>query len=152
MRRPLRIALLLALLIAQDLPGQGPDPRLVTLFARAGNRTEFRFQTTHGTLTRGRVTSFDSSSVTLSGGNAVPLAQLDHVWQRGRSWQAGGIVGAILLGAAGAFIGSVGAGLCECSTTQTQGAVEVGLIGAAGGFAIGAGIGSLIPRWRRRYP
>jgi hypothetical protein len=80
-------------------------------------------------------------------------ARVDSLWVRGRATVTGMIVGAAV---AGPITFGLFAWVCEIVSEGTGcdewGLVtELGLSGAAAGALVGAGIGSLVPKWRLRY-
>jgi len=86
------------------------------------------------------------------GTSSVPLAGADTLWVRKRAWVPGMVVGGILGVGFGAFVIAVGSSLCDTqdciSAGQTIGAL---LVSGAVGAALGAGVGALIPKWKRSW-
>ena len=87
----------------------------------------------------------------------VPLLDLERLWVRQRATGRGALVGAgigVLVGIVGGL--AISSVACEpvdggdCSAAEV--AVVTGLLSGAGGGVIGAGVGSLIPVWRLRFP
>lgn len=129
------------------------DGRLLAILSGARSTAEFRVRTATGAASEGTLVRFDSTTLRLHGGNPIPLAQIDRVWEKGRAWDTGAIIGTIVGGAGGAVLGSAAAGICEGDCPTTGQAAGIGaLLGAAAGFVVGVGIGSLVPKWRLRFP
>jgi hypothetical protein len=103
----------------------------------------------------GRVLSRDVAEMILAQGASaalnVPVTDVDSLWIRGTAWKTGAILG----GAVGvtAMTLLVAAPPCLENCEVTPGGVVAGyLIGLAGGALLGAGIGTIIPKWHRRLP
>lgn len=75
----------------------------------------------------------------------------------GRATWIGAAVGGLILGAAGAVLGARLSGIAcidaerPCSPRVVENAVAFGLVGAVGGAALGALVGTSIPTWRTIY-
>jgi len=87
----------------------------------------------------------------------VRLPDVERLWVRGRATGRGALLGAGVGTLAGVLYGLLISDVaCEpvdggdCSTLEV--AAVAGLLGGAGGAAVGAGIGSVIPIWRLRFP
>ena len=99
----------------------------------------------------GALVSLTDTSVTLdtpSTPTSVVMAGIDSVWQRQSAAGNGGFLGAVLGGAIG--------GVAAYKACPDEGCGAVAAIGAGigvlGGAAVGALIGSNIPKWSRRFP
>jgi len=106
-----------------------------------------------GARTEGQIAVASADTLYLSGQPPLHLAAADSVWVRKSSWRRGGTVGAIiggLLAGALAFIGTHWESTAEPGAGGTTAGVAV--VGAGGGFLLGAAIGAAIPHWERRYP
>ena len=84
----------------------------------------------------------------------VPITAIDSLWLRRHSAGKGALIGGIVVGGA-----SFGLGAVVCTAVgEGDGChewgyvVAFGLGGAAVGALLGAGVGSLFPRWRRVDP
>jgi hypothetical protein len=86
--------------------------------------------------------------------NRLALADIDQLWVRGRATGTGAVVGGIAGGvlgiAVGLLIGEVVCNNPDCNANTAVAVVGFGAGGAVAGGLVGAGIGSLIPRWRPR--
>ncbi len=108
----------------------------------------------------GRFVAANETTVTLTSQGAtaqVPLLDLERLWVRKRATGRGALIGAALGVLAGVVGGlAIGSIACEPVDGGNCGAAEVatltGLVGGAGGALIGAGVGSVIPVWRLRFP
>jgi hypothetical protein len=91
--------------------------------------------------------SFDLASVPFQ------AARVDSLWVRGHATMTGAIVGAaIFTPLSFGFWALVCEAVSEGSGCTSWGAVTLlALGGGAGGAALGAGVGYLIPKWRLRY-
>ena len=108
----------------------------------------------------GRFVVSNSTTLTLASRGAstqVRLADLERLWVRGRATRNGAVIGSV----AGLVVGIVGGLLIsgvacdpvdggDCTAAEV--ATVTGLLGGAGGAAVGAGIGFAIPVWRLRFP
>ena len=81
----------------------------------------------------------------------VALAAVDTLWVRqGSAALPGALVGALTLASIGALLEFA---LCDCDTrTGWDQAAPVATRGAVIGAAVGAGLGTLVSRWRRVFP
>ena len=110
---------------------------------------------TSGTLER-----LGMQSVGLQKGDGVPeiaLAEILRVDRRRRSAARGALIGGGIGGLAlGGFLYWILGAVCESTDGCRDQQVNAGLIGVvlggAGGGLLGAGVGSLIPRWERVVP
>jgi len=79
----------------------------------------------------------------------IPATTIDTLWTRGNSTRTGAIVGALLgLGLGAVAAGSLGEGDIDRNALW---AVSLGG-GTVGGGLIGMLIGTVVPRWNRRFP
>lgn len=83
----------------------------------------------------------------------VTWDRIAEVEKRGHAWRKGALIGGIVLGAAGAYIGYEGLGEQPKGTTKEKigdAAIGFGALGAIGAV-LGAGVGWLVPAWQRVY-
>jgi hypothetical protein len=88
---------------------------------------------------------------------AINSREIQRAWVRGKSTKTGAIVGGITGLVGGALIGYLvtnpSSSPCDANNcTRTGVTVISGLLGAAAGTGAGAIVGSLIPKWRLRFP
>ena len=114
-------------------------------------RVEGRFRTVDGTTL-----TLDRDDVPVE----VRLPDMERLWTRGRATGRGAIIGASVGVISGILIvlkfanetcaeeDVIGCGLPHIAGV----AAGAGIVGAAGGAALGAGIGFAIPTWRLRFP
>jgi hypothetical protein len=108
----------------------------------------------------GQFVAANETIVTLSSHGAtaqVPLLDLERLWVRQRATGRGALIGAGVGAVAGVIAGLlISSVACEPvdggDCTAAEVAAVTGLVGGAGGGLIGAGVGSLIPVWRVRFP
>ena len=151
-RLPLALAVLV-LTSASATAAQEPaaPARWRAIFAAADSGAMFRLRVMTGAQHEGRLVRFDSTAVELGGAPAVPLAQVNRLWKRGSAWRTGGVVGAVIVAAGAWGLASFRNSMCDgCSHPDSVRGWAVR--GAVVGFALGAGVGSLIPIWRRAHP
>jgi len=81
---------------------------------------------------------------------AVPTSSIDSLWVRRRGTGRGALIGGIVVGGAAFAVGAVVcSALSEGDGCHNWGEVTVfGLAGGAVGALLGAGVGSLFPKWR----
>jgi hypothetical protein len=154
---PIRSAVLSAwfvlLVPLMRVDGQATPLRDVSL--RAGQTVRVRLR--DGQRFEARLAGVDSSPLALRFARApqvVPASSIDSLWVRRHGAARGALVGGIVVGGAafglGAFVCSA---LSEGAGCHDWGAVGVfTLAGAGAGGLVGAGVGSLFPRWRRVDP
>lgn len=103
-----------------------------------------------------RVVGIDSAARALRFADArlLLVSEIDTLWVRRRATGRGALIGGIVVG--GASFGllvlvcrAIGEGE-ECNAWGTV--IGLTAVGAGGGALLGAGIGSLIPRWQRVDP
>lgn len=134
--------------------------RLDSAIARLQPRATIRAYS-YGVLEEGKFTQTQHDTLWLSSSKSVmtglPIRNVDSLWTRQRSTGRGAIIG----GAAGAAVVSgffflLVNGLCESSNGCSDDyplALAYGVaIGGSGGALVGAGIGTLVRHWQRRYP
>lgn len=115
-----------------------------------------RVRLTDGQWFQGRLAGVDSTTLALRferPGQTVLLATIDAMWLRRRAAWQGAVVGGVALGAA-----STALGVIVCRALSEDGCEKWGIVvlfgaaGAGGGALLGAGVGSLIPIWKRIDP
>lgn len=119
-----------------------------------------RLQTVSAGLLEGVAAAASDQSVLLDrNGDRLEIARADiqKVWVRGRATKKGAIIGGIVGLAAGVTYGLLitrpESSPCDADNCTRAGVTAVsGAIGLAAGAGIGALIGSVIPRWRLRFP
>ncbi len=83
----------------------------------------------------------------------VPITAIDSLWLRRRATGRGAIVGGIVVGGASfAFLTIVCQAISEGQCDAWGAVIGLSVAGAGAGALVGAGIGSLIPRWQRLDP
>lgn len=144
------VLLVLAILFPGDLLGQQPQAfglgtikpgQIVRVRPRTGDRIESRVRSMQG----------DSLVLSTEGSSVVLATQtIDSLWVKGHATGIGAIVGAAI--AAGGSV-VVAAAVCKsiredfpCGESGKAIAASI-----AGGAALGAVIGSVVPQWRLRY-
>lgn len=156
--RPLfRIACLALAAVAQPAMAQGPASAalrslpsdVVVRLSAAGKRSE------------GRLGQTSDDSVTLmlrQGVSSVALASVDTIWRKrrhvGRGALIGGVVGAGLFTG---FLHLIVTAFCDadasaCRKDHNRAWAAGIVLGGSGGALLGAGVGSLFPRWVRILP
>ena len=118
---------------------------------RAGQTVRVRLS--DGQRFEAGIVGVDSSPVVLRFAQSpqlVPISSIDSLWLRRTSAKRGAIIGGIVVGAL-----AFAAGAAECSIVgESDGCEAWGYVllfsggGAAVGALLGAGIGSLFPRWQ----
>lgn len=121
---------------------------------------DVRVEVARGIRVQGRFAFRSDTAFTLARdeqATTIRLTEVERLWVRGRATGTGALVGAAVGLVAGAVYGGlIGQVACEpvdggdCSPVAV--AALVGLVGGAGGAAVGAGVGYLIPVWRMRFP
>jgi hypothetical protein len=151
-------ALLLLATLPSGIPGQTADRAGTAGALAAGDSV--RLEISGSRRLEGRLIFADPATLTLEslGGSVrVSLPDVERLWVRGRQTRKGAWIGAIAGGvsgiAAGLLISQVA---CEPvdggDCTAAEVAAFTGLVGGAGGAALGAGIGFMIPAWHLRFP
>jgi hypothetical protein len=83
----------------------------------------------------------------------VAATTIDTLWTRGNASLTGALVGALILGTAGAVLGAVAVEQGTGEDLQTgEAMLFVGGIGLAGGALLGGLIGLATHKWHRQYP
>ncbi|HEV8304987.1 MAG TPA: hypothetical protein VGQ25_08510 [Gemmatimonadales bacterium] len=80
----------------------------------------------------------------------VPLGSLESIWERGTARRPGSAIGTVVGFAAGVFAAS-STSACDPSSDCLSAQVADGLLGGLAGWALGGRVGSLFPKWQRRY-
>jgi hypothetical protein len=153
-------ALVLLVLAISPYDAWGQDSSRVTALRSLKPGQLLRIEGTPLGRVEGRLLGASGTTLTLSRDSTpteIRLPDIERLWVRGRATGKGALIGAgvgIVAGAAyGLLIGSVA---CEPvdggDCTSAQVAAVMGLIGGAGGAAVGAGVGYAIPVWRLRFP
>jgi len=154
---PMRSGMLLTCFVLSvpftGIDGQTNPHRGVRL--RAGQTVRVRL--TDGQRFEARLVGVDSSPLLLrfvQSPQGVPISSIDSLWLRRRGTARGALISGIVVGAA-AF--ALGAGFCyafgEGDGCHSWGyVVGFSIAGGGAGALVGAGIGSLFPRWQRVDP
>jgi hypothetical protein len=79
----------------------------------------------------------------------ISLASLNAVWERATASHTGSVIGAIAGVTAGAFVGVEATCARGCSRSSTM--LANGILGGLAGWLLGGRVGSLVPKWRRRF-
>lgn len=119
-----------------------------------------RLDVAHTGRVEGRFAFASDTSLTVAleeGTTVVRVPDIERLWVRGRATAKGALIGAgagVLAGVVfGILISTVA---CEPvdggNCTAAEVAALTGLLGGAGGAAVGAGVGFVIPVWRLRFP
>ncbi len=158
-----------SVLIPTVLLGQAPEgsressqeagsARLQAVLEQLIPDQRLRIETGDGEATvEGRYSAMEDGSLLLRTGASsvgVPTAEIERLWTRGRSTAQGALIGGgagLVLGAVyGALISEVTCAESSCTTLGLPAAA--GGLGAAGGAALGALVGLVVPRWKLRFP
>lgn len=91
----------------------------------------------------------------VAGGNATPggplaLGAVDGIWERGTAARTGSVLGALVAFGAGVYVAQNSGG-CGPSSSCTSTMLADGVLGGLVGWVVGGRVGSLIPRWQRRF-
>lgn len=105
----------------------------------------------------GRLSDRGAGSFSLamdSGSRTLGLEQVEALWVRGRATRTGAMVGGIVGVVSGVLFGLwVEKTFCDCVDPNYAGAAaKGGVIFGAAGLALGAVIGTAIPKWHQKYP
>lgn len=121
---------------------------------RAGQTVRVRLA--DGQRFEARLVSVDSSPLLLRFAEqpaSVPISAIDSLWLRRRATGRGALIGGIVVGAGSfAFLTVVCRALSEGECNAWGAVIGLTLAGAGGGALLGAGIGSLLPRWQGLDP
>lgn len=91
----------------------------------------------------------------VAGGTATPdvplaLGSVDAIWQRGTAARTGSVLGAVLAFGAGVYVAQNSSG-CGPSSNCTSTMLADGVLGGLVGWVVGGRVGSVFPRWQRRF-
>jgi len=105
----------------------------------------------------GRLSDRSAGSFSLamdSGSRTLRVDQVEALWVRGRATGTGAMVGGIVGVVSGVLFGLwVEKTFCDCVHPNYAGAAaRGGVIFGAAGLALGAVIGTAIPKWHQKYP
>ena len=166
--RPIMLLVLLAWVPFDSAAAQGAPTKLAADSVRRVALRELRvngFTRLHviGTgVVQGAVRAVGADSVLVEAAwpagrlHHVAFAAVDTVWARRSHWKRVSMIAAGGLGAMGALLGySVACDLSSepgCEGSPVAGMLELGIPAAAIGALGGAALGSLFPRWERRFP
>ena len=145
-----------ALLIPAAVAAQSPDlaASRQAAFETLKDDQWVRLSTPDGERREGRLVERGPDGLVLGPATApirIPATSIDTVWTRHSSAKTGAIVGGVLLAAAG-LIAAINVNESESDIDRGAAVGILGLGGAAAGALVGGIIGSLFPRWSRRFP
>jgi hypothetical protein len=145
------------LLTAGTVSAQDPDSARTRTVDAIRPGTRIRIVPRSGPATEGLFLVREGATVVWrhdSVTNRLALTDIDQLWVRGRATGTGAVVGGIaggVLGIAfGLLIGEVVCNNPDCDANTAVAVVGFGAGGAVAGGLVGAGVGSLFPRWRLR--
>lgn len=151
--------LVLLLAVSPPLRAQAQGSRLVAAVRELTAGQQVRLETIRAERFRGRFVAVDDSMLALALRDRtarIRLPEIERLWVRSRATGRGALIGAgggLLVGVAyGLLIGEVACGGDGGDCTPAELALVTGLVGGAGGAVLGAGIGSMAPLWRVRFP
>lgn len=148
-----RMCLLIAAVSLAPLAELLGQAEPATALARLRTGQTLRIRLHDGQSLQARVASVDSEPRIVRSAApdlAIPLSAIDSLWLKRHATKTGALVGAIVLGAG---MGATVASYCSTGDECADGAWLAGAgIGAGAGALLGAGIGSLIPKWRLIHP
>ena len=142
---------------AQDA-SKDPDPRaLVLVRTRPGALVNLRFTDRRPDLA-GYVVRAGFRRVAIApvvGGSATPevpppLGNVEAIFERGSASRTGSVLGAVLAFGAGAYVAQNSSG-CGPGSDCTSTILADGVLGGLVGWIVGGRVGSIFPRWQRRY-
>jgi hypothetical protein len=134
-----------------------PDPRALALVrTRPGALVNLRFSDRPdlaGYVVRAgfrRAVIAPVAGVSAAPGGPLALGSVDGIWERGTAARTGSVLGALVAFGAGAYVGS-NARWCGPSSSCMSGMFADGVLGGLVGWVVGGRVGSLFPRWQRRF-
>lgn len=142
---------------AQDA-SKGPDPRALALVrTRPRALVNLRFADRRPDLA-GYVVRAGFRRVVIApvvGGSATPevplaLGNVEAIFERGSASRTGSVLGAVLAFGAGAYVAQNSSG-CGPGSDCTSTILADGVLGGLVGWIVGGRVGSIFPRWQRRY-
>jgi hypothetical protein len=150
----MRTVVVFACVLLSTAPAARAQNPLVT----PGERV--RLETIHAGRLEGVAVSATDRSVLLNqDGDQLEIAsaEIERVWIRGRATRNGAVIGGLVGAAAGVTYGLLitrpESSPCDADNCTRAGVTAAsGALGLAAGAGIGALIGSLIPRWKLRFP
>ena len=153
----------LAVMLLPGTAGAQAPAGLEAALAPEVGRTRLVRLRAQGSMVTGRLMAAGNATARLESGAGtrdVSLAGVDAAWSRrhsaGKGALIGGLVGAVVGGVFGAtsFTDGVSCdGTAECAaSTRIGNALVGGLIVGGSAALVGAGVGALIPRWKRIFP
>ena len=133
-----------------------PDPRaLVLIRTRPGALVNLRLS--DGPDLAGYVVRVGFRRVLIApvvGGSAPegPIAfdAVEGIWERGTAARTGSVLGALVAFGAGVYVASQSTS-CDPTNDCTTTMVADGVLGGIAGWLVGGRVGSLVPRWQRRF-
>jgi hypothetical protein len=78
----------------------------------------------------------------------VSLASLEAIWERGTAGRTASVIGMCLGAGAGTYVAVES---CEVGSHCTAMILTNGALGGLVGWVLGSRVGSVIPRWHRRF-
>jgi hypothetical protein len=133
-----------------------PDPRAMVLVrSRPGALVNLRFNDRPDLAGYVVRAGFRRALIAPVVGSVTPegplaLDAVNAVWERGSAARPGSVLGALLVFGAGVYVAS-NAEPCGPSSNCTTSMLADGVLGGVVGWIVGGRIGSLFPRWERRY-
>jgi hypothetical protein len=137
-------------------PTTEPDPRAMALVrTRPGALVNLRFNDRPDLAGYVVRAGFRRALIAPVVGSVTPegplaLDAVNAVFERGSAARSGSVLGALLVFGAGVYVAS-NAEPCGPSTSCTGSMLADGVLGGVVGWIVGGRIGSLFPRWERRY-
>lgn len=134
-----------------------PDPRALALVrTRPGALVNLRFTdrpdlagyVVRAGFRRAVIAPVAGGSATLDG--PLALGSVDAIWQRGTAARTGSVLGAVLAFGTGVYVAQNSRG-CGPSSNCTSTMLADGVLGGLVGWVVGGRVGSLFPRWQRRF-
>jgi len=134
-----------------------PDPRALALVrTRPGALVNLRFTDRPDLAGYVVRAGFRRAMIApVAGGSATPegslaLGSVAAIWQRGTAARTGSVLGAVLAFGAGVYVAQNSSG-CGPSSNCTSTMLADGVLGGLVGWVVGGRVGSLFPRWQRRF-